>query len=894
MTPERWTVVQALFERAAALPAADRQAFVRSEAGGDTAVDDLVCAMLEADATGTDSVQGIVTDAIRDLNAATPAPGEQRLGPYRLVSEIGRGGMGTVYLAARDDGAFAQRVAVKVVRGLLDQDRIRRFRAERQILATLDHPNIARLLDGGATTDGLPYLVMEHVEGTPIDEYCRASQLGVPERLRLFATVCDAVIHAHRHLIIHRDIKPTNILVTADGTPKLLDFGIAKLLDTDDPDLAMDTMTGMRVLTPDYAAPEQVRGQPVTTATDVYALGVLLFELLTERRPHTFRTLTAQEIERIVCDTDAPRPSTIRHALDEDLDAIVGTALQKDPTRRYLSVEAFVDDIRRMLDGMPIQARPATWRYRTRRFVSRNRWGVAAAAVFVVMLVGFAVVVSLQAARIARERDTAQQERDAAEQVASFLVDMFEVADPGESRGATVTARELLDRGAERIQTGLADQPGVQGRMMTTMGRAYRGLGLFEQSQDLLERALDRRELVESHYSDAVAETLGELGEIVGARGDYEQAERHHREALAIRQALHGSSHDSVAFALNELGETLQRRARYDEAESALKQAIAIWRDVRPADDPQIASGLNNLGLLLRRRNRYTEAKPVLQEALDIRRKAFKGRHPQVASSLMQLGQLENELGLLDDAEARMRESLAMRLEMLGPDHPEVGTSYNNLASLLHDRRDFDRAEAMYRASIAINRKRLGADHPETAVTLNNLASLLEDKGDLDQAEQIFREALAIRRNALGEEHPAVARGLNNLAIVLIKQNEIEEAEALGKRSLEIKRKTLGDEHVETAQGLVVLARIKEARGQVEQALPLTTEAIARIRRLLPADHPLLASTLLVHGRFLVEARRRAEAVPLIEEALAIRTKRLAPGDAQIAQAVELLAEARR
>jgi serine/threonine-protein kinase len=894
MTPERWTSVQALFERAAALPAAEQHAFVRGETAGDDELCELVCAMLDADAGGTESVQAIVADAIRDLTVEPPVPGEQRLGPYRLVSEIGRGGMGTVYLAERDDGAFDQRVAVKVVRGLLDRDRIRRFRAERQILATLDHPNIARLLDGGTTADGLPYLVMEHVEGTPIDVYCRERQLDVPERLRLFATVCDAVIHAHRHLIIHRDIKPTNILVTTDGTPKLLDFGIAKLLDTDDPDLAMDTMTGMRVLTPDYAAPEQVRGQPVTTATDVYALGVLLFELLTERRPHTFRALTAQEIERVVCDTDAPRPSTVRQSIDEDLDVIVGTALQKDQARRYLSVEAFVDDVRRMLDGLPIHARASTWRYRTRRFVSRNRWGVAAAATFVLMLVGFAVIVSLQAARIARERDFAQQERDAAEQVASFMVDMFEVADPGESRGATVTARELLDRGAERVETGLADQPGVQGRMMTTMGRAYRGLGLFAQSQDLLERALDRREQVESHYSDAVAETLGELGDIVGARGNYEEAERHHREALAIRQALHGTSHDTVAFALNDLGTTLQRLARYDEAEEALAQAIAIWREVRPAGDPQIASGLNNLGLLLRRVNRYGEAEPVLQEALDIRRRAFREPHPEIANSLMQMGQLKNELGQLDEAEALMRESLAMRLQMLGPDHPDVGTSYNNLASLLHDRRDYDRAEEMYRASIAINRKRLGEEHPESAVTLNNLASLLEDRGDLDQAEAIFREALAIRRKALGEEHPAVARGLNNLAIVLIKQNKIAEAQVLAERSLAVKRKALGDEHVETAQGLVVLARVKQATGHVEQALPLTSEALATIRRILPADHPLLASTLIVHSRFLVEAGRQADAVPLIEEALAIRIKRMQPGDEQIAQAEALLTEARR
>ena len=470
--------------------------------------------------------------------SATDGPRDARIGPYRIVSAIGQGGMGAVYLAERADGAFDQRVAIKVVRGLLDQDRVRRFRAERRILASLQHPNIARLVDGGTTEDGCPYLVMEYVEGQAIDVYAEQHGLGLDERLALFITVCQAGGHAHRHLIVHRDIKPSNIIVTAEGTPKLLDFGIAKLLDTDDPELSARTMTGMYMLTPDYAAPEQVRGEAVTTATDVYALGVLLFQLVTSQRPHTFRTLTAQEIERVVCDTEAPRPSTIRAGLHDDLDIVVGTALNKDIQRRYASVEALAEDLGRFLDGRPIHARPATWRYRAGRFVTRHRWEVGVAALFVAMLVAFSILVSLQAARLARERDTAQQERDAAEEVSSFLVSLFELNDPSRSRGETVTARELLDRGAMQVESGLASQPVAQARLMDTMGRVYRQLGLLGPATALLEKALARREAAVEGFSDEVADTLAELGEVWRENGEYAQAERLHRRALATAPAV--------------------------------------------------------------------------------------------------------------------------------------------------------------------------------------------------------------------------------------------------------------------------------------------------------------------------------------------------------------------
>ena len=850
MTVERWARVQALFEQALAQPPATRADWVddRTE---DPELAALVRSLLHADATDRGELEDAVDAAIREATGAGDGLRDTRIGPYRIVSAIGQGGMGRVYLAERADGAFDQRVAIKVVRGLLDQDRVRRFRAERQILASLQHPNIARLVDGGTTEDGWPYLVMEYVEGQAVDLYAEQRGLGLRDRLALFTTVCEAVGHAHRHLIVHRDIKPSNIIVTAEGTPKLLDFGIAKLLDTDDPELSARTMTGMHLLTPDYAAPEQVRGEPVTTATDVYALGVLLFELVTNQRPHTFKTLTAQEIERVVCDTEAPRPSTVRGGLPDDLDIIIGTALSKDIRRRYASVEALVADLMRFLDGLPIHARPATWRYRAARFVSRHRWEVGVATLFVAMLVAFSVLVSLQAARLARERDVAQQERDAAEDVSSFLVSLFEVNDPSRSRGETVTARELLDRGATQVESGLSSQPLAQARLMDTMGRVYRQLGLLEPAAALLEQALSRREAASHGASDDVADTLAEMGEVVREKGDYQEAERLHRRALEIRQQLHGETHDKIAFSMNSLGLTLDAQARYPEAEAQLGGAIAMWRRVRAPGHPQVAMGLNNLGQLLRRTARTDEAEPVLREALE------------------------------------------MRLTVLGPDHPLVGTAYNNLASLFHDIGAYDKAEPMYRAALEISLKTHGPDHPETAVTINNLASLLEDQGEAAAAEPMFRRALEIRRAAFGEQHPAVARGMHNLARTLIALSHFAEAEALLTRALEIRRKVVGASHVDVAGSLGLLAQVRAHTGRLTEAVSLSDESLRMLRGLLAADHPTLATALIAHSQLLIDAGREREAVATASEAVAIRRARLSDGHPQVEQAEAVLAHAR-
>src|SRR5215475_12190576 len=455
MNPESWQRIENVFRTTVDRPADERDAYLTRACDGDEDLRREVLSLLE---------QGTAEDFIRDPIASAALAftaisnddltGE-RVGPYRVKRLIGRGGMGDVYEAERDDEQFRQQVAIKIIKRGMDTEFVRdRFLRERQILASLDHPHIARLIDGGATPDGSPYFVMEFVAGEPITDYCRRQSLSVNEKLKLFLKVCSAVQYAHQKLVVHRDLKPSNILIDEDGEPKLLDFGIAKLLSPDGSQPQTRTETALRLMTPEYASPEQARGQAVATTTDVYSLGVVLYELLTDRRPYEFRTYSPAEIERTICDTGIEEPSKVvgrmtgadaklARQLAGDLDNIAMMAMRIEPERRYQSVEQFSEDIRRHLAGMPVVARKDTFGYRAGKFVRRHKAGVAILAPLIVL----AVAMTDQAARIARERDRANQETATAQAATQSLVAMFEVADPDKARGNVITARELLDRG---------------------------------------------------------------------------------------------------------------------------------------------------------------------------------------------------------------------------------------------------------------------------------------------------------------------------------------------------------------------------------------------------------------------------------------------------------------
>jgi serine/threonine-protein kinase len=704
--------------------------------------------------------------AIRDPEVLDDgAPPERRIGSYRLLRELGRGGFGSVFLAARADEEYQKLVAIKVMRGADADERevVRRFRRERQILAALEHPNIARLLDGGTTEDGLPYLVMEYVEGVSVNEYCDGRGLPVSERLRIFQTICAAVAFAHRNLIVHRDLKPSNILVTADGVPKLLDFGIAKLVSPAISGAA--TATGF-AMTPEYASPEQVRGELVTTASDVYALGVVLYELLTGRRPYRLRTHQPFEVLRAICEDEPEKPSTavgrrqeasygdpaatvvldklqgahdaarakLRRRLAGDLDNIVLMALRKEPQRRYRSVEALSDDVGRHLDGRPVLARKGTASYRAWKFVHRHTLGVAAAALLLLLLVGFAVAMTIQSARLARERDRAAQERDKAEKVSGLLVDLFKVFDPGEAKNSSVTPREILDRGTERVRGELKDNPEVQATLLDTLGRVYMSLGSYDQSEGLLRAALETRKRVLGAQNVDVAATMNALAAVLYYKGDYAGAETLWRQTLTLRRALLGNEH------------------------------------------PDVAATMSNLAAIRYQRGDYSGAEELWRETLTLRRRA------------------------------------------LGDEHPEVADTMNNLADVLEAKGDHARAEALHRQTLTMKRKLLGDDHPEVATTMKNLAGVLANNGDYPGAESLYRQALAIQRKALPQGHPDIAESESALAACLIRLKQYGEAESLLLDAYPILRAKRSDRYPLTQKARRNLVELYEAWGKPQQA----------------------------------------------------------------------------
>jgi len=856
MDMARWTQIQTLFDAALERDPDERDAFLQTACADDPDLLAEVRSLLAADADAHPMLDSLALDAIAlpaDLLPAGILPAEgERVGPYRVVRPLGRGGMGAVFLAERADGQFEQRVALKLIRGGAASEQIvRRFQRERQILARLQHPHIARLLDGGLTDDGQPYFAMEYVEGVPLDTYCEAYGCSVAQRIRLMRTVCDAVQSAHRQLVVHRDLKPSNILVTEDGTVKLLDFGIAKMLSgehdaLDDP---ARTQTGRAVMTPAYAAPEQLRRAPVTTATDVYALGVVLYELLAGRRPHDLSGCSPAEIERIVGEQAPPPPSVVapparQRALRGDLDTICLKALRKEPERRYASAEALADDLQRALDGRPVAARPDTVGYRTRKFLQRHRAGVTATAVAVLLIAG---LVSFYTVQLAEERDRAQLEAATATQVSDFLQGLFAVSDPSESGGEDVSARALLDQGAARIEQELADQPVVQARMMQVMGEVYQSLGAFEAAAPLLERA------------------------------------------LSIRRETLGANHPDIATSLNSLAVLRQETGAYAPADSLFRAALAIQQDQLGPDAPAVAATMHNWGTLLHFQGQYGRADSLFQRALAVRTTQFGEADPRTASTLNEIATLRFDQDDLDGAEALYRQTLDMRQVHFDGDHPDVAASLNNLAMVLRHKSQFDEAETLYREALAMRERLYDGPHPDVAHTLNHLARLYSNTGDYAAAEPIARRALAMRIAVFGTEHVETTASMGNLAGILGRLERHDEQAALYRRALEINRVKLGPEHPYVAAFSYSLASALHAAGTLTDAERYYRESLTVHRQLFPEGHANTAYPLIRLGALLTETGRAIEAAPLLREAITLRTDRLGADHWQVAVARSML-----
>jgi len=876
-----WRQLQDVFDAAADLAPEHRAAYLDAHCGDDPALRRQVESLL-LHMDGDDSrIEAVVDAAVLAAGGATLVG--RRLGAYRVERELGEGGMGSVYLAVRADDAYRKQVAIKVLRaGLHGGSMLARFKSERQILAHLDHPNIARLLDGGATDAGVPYLVMEYVPGEPITTWCERRSLPLAARLELFRRVCAAVQYAHTHLVVHRDLKPSNILVTEDGAPKLLDFGIAKLLAEDgDASFTMPvTEAGLRLMTPEYASPEQVRGEPVTTSCDVYALGVVLYELVAGRRPFTFDSRTPREIERRVLE-DTPRAP----GAATDLDNVVLLALDKDPARRYASVDHLDEDVRRYLEGLPVAARPATIRYRAAKFARRHRAGVAAAAAFVLLLAAFAVSMAVTARRLAVERDRAVSAERQAQQTAAFLTDIFNVSNPSEQRGRTITAQEILDTGATRIDNELRDQPGVQAALMDTIGKVYQNLGLFTPAREQIARSLALRERTLGADALDTLQSKNDLAEIDRTESRFDAAEQAHRAVLAAREARLPPDDPKIAESLNNLGLVLQQRARYGEAESLYRRALDIRRRVLGDRAPDTAVTMSNLGQVLEREGRFDEAEETYRRTLDIRRAVLGADHPRTLNSMYTLATALGNRGKFAAAEPMLREVLAARRRVLGDRHPDTASTMNNLASLLQDEGKLDEAEPIYRQALATQREIFGDRHLDVAITLNNLASLLEARGDAAAAEPLYRQSLAIREQLFGPKNLSVARTRHNLGRVLIALGRTAEGERDVRQALDTRQRLLAPDHPDIATSLVTLAALDRGRHDAAAAEREYRQAVAIRSTRLGADHPQTAIAEIGLAEVLADRGACAEATPALRAAQAVLRKAYAPTHPDVARA---------
>jgi serine/threonine protein kinase len=812
---DRWEQLQELFSRAVDLSGPERKAFVERETAGDAELRTELLELLACDNGGartgplTLALGAALDTTTRDRRKALIG---RTVGNYKLVSVLGHGGTGTVYLGERADRQYSAQVAVKIVDNTTMQGELGlRFRAERQILASLNHANIARLIDAGETEDGNPYLVMEYVHGEPLDRYCDRQQLGLRERLQLFLDICSAVQYAHQNLVVHRDLKPANILVTAEGAPKLLDFGIAKLLDAGEAAAAMAlTRMNDRLLTPEYASPEQILGRPVTTASDVYALGVVLYELLTGLRPYTVPASASQlELERSICITDPLRPSAaVKHAIESgpiedrseilavaaarrltadklrkrligDIDAIVMRALRKEAQHRYNSIEQLAADVRRYLTREPVQARQGNWLYYSQRFMRRHAFGVSAGAAFVIFIGAFAVAMSIQTQRIAAERDRVAQESSTAQTVSDFMQRIFDASQPETAMGRTVTARDLLDEAGRRVRGDLSQQPEVRARLLEAIGRSYRLIEVPEKAIPYLEDALRIRRTLPDPDGTKTPAVLIELAAASRRLNDLQRADATMREALEISRQHRGQRTETYAKLLMSLGRTQISVGNVAEAQKNFEDSLALFRELRGPADPLVGNALLELSSVHMWRDDLSTAERCAREAVQIFVATLPGAHPDRVAAESRLGEVLLLQNRINDADPLFQNSLAMQMQVFGVDSVQVADVLDSLARIRSAQGSLPEAEDYARRALRSHVAAVGKEHRQTGYLQASLALILERRGKYKEAEQLARDSLTTFEKTLPPDHQYVAASEHILGEVLLETKQFDRAESV-------------------------------------------------------------------------------------------------------------------
>lgn len=946
MDEARWREVCAIFDAAEQASSAERQALLDELSRRDPKLRDEVASLLrwshQAEGFLELPSRGPLSSFDADAVLAEPLP--RTLGRYRLLSVLGHGGMSVVYLAERIDGEYEQRVAIKLLpRGLDTADRVARFRAERQILAVLDHPGIAKLLDGGTTEEGLPYLVMEYVEGEPIHRFARRKSLDLEQRLRLFLRVCDAVHFAHQRLIVHRDLKPSNLLVTDDGVPKLLDFGIAKLLSlSEDESLTVPSLSSLRPMTPEYASPEQVRGELITTATDIYSLGALLYELLTGRRAHRLASRTPQAIVRAVCD-EIPEPPSLaatrestgeeetagaadrdsmlhsrntrsgrrwRRRLTGDLDNIVLMALRKEPERRYGSVAELAQDIERFLTGLPVQAHRDSLRYRLGKFAMRNRGRLALAAVVSIVLatLGWSAL---------RQRQEALLQANSAKALSAFLKEVFTVPDPSNTRGESLTIRDVLERGVSQIETRQDLDPLVAADLLDTVGTVYTSLGLFTEAETVHRRALARRRLQDGSQKQ-LASGLRNLGEAIRSQGEHARAEPFLFEAVTLARSIPSEDDPELMLALATLANSLRwqgelerssqlfdealelarpwladpsalpsaddyaevaavftragslraEQGRFDEAEALSLEGLRAYERVRTPPHPNLAYALNNLGVLYVLRGDYSAAEPYVRRATSMRRILLGDAHPSLAASLDLLALCVEARGRFGEAITLREEAAEVSTAAQGPDHSTTLRQRAMLAYMRATQEPRALTEGPLRGALRQTRDTLGPDHLLNALLGARASEVFLLWGEIEEARHSLEEIWTHHHRILEQNELDQGVFLTSWAQVLARSGDLDGAHHRGQQALAIFRRAHGERHDRVAQLLQLEGELDLAQGQAAAAEEKLEIAERVFRQALGAHHPRTARATAAHAAALLATARPGDAEALLRETI--------------------------
>ncbi|MEO0559378.1 MAG: serine/threonine-protein kinase [Bacteroidota bacterium] len=825
-----WKQVNDLLDQVLDLPDDARRAAIE-EATDDARVQNEVRALLQAHAAAD------AEDALQSPFQSAPLPGT--IGPWRPIHRLGVGGMGVVYAAEHTDPSFRQQAALKLVRPGFGEAFLRRFVRERSLLAEMEHPGVARLLGGGVTDDGLPYLAMELVDGQPITAYARAQNLRTRDRLALFLQACDAVAYAHQRLIVHRDLKPDHVLVT-DGTAgrtqvKLLDFGVAKLLESTEEDEVL-TRTGGAPHTPQYAAPEQLVGGAITTATDVYALGLILYELLTEHRAYDLRGLAPSDQMPLVTTTMPDRPSTrvgdtsLARTLRGDLDTIVLKAIAKEPGRRYASAEALAADIQRYLDGLPITARPDSVGYRVGKFCRRHLGGVTAASIALVAILGGAGAALWQASEARAEAARAEAVRD-------FLVEMVGSASPNEE-GRDVRVADLLDRAVAQLDSAeeaSRQDADIEAALRQSIGSTYRGLGLWDEAERQLEVALTLYEREHGPDHERVADAQAALGRMARQQGNYTRADSLHTRALAIARARYGARDARVATYIHQLGQVAYQAGDLERAEDLHREGLAI-DEANEVTGEALALALGNLAVVVGDLGRYEEAAVLQERELALLKEANAGPG-DIASAAQNLSALRADQGDLDNAIVAQIEALELVKEAFGDEHYKVVIGHINLGSMYVDAQDYAEAEQTLGEGLELGTRTLGADHPYLGYMQNHRARSLDGLGRYAEAEAAVRRALVIWGEAYPDDVLLLADGQSTLATILQHQGRLEEAEGLLRTALVAYEAELEEGSPSRLDAISRLGSVRAEQGHRAEGEQMMTEALEGIQEKYGPKH---------------------------------------------------------